>query len=158
MPLKTSKNVIKNSPFMLSPPFNTLALYQVGPSAPPAPSAFTINRSTWVRGTKCEDSFLLVRSTGLKCCLGFYSLACGHTEKEITNHSFPGDMVRANGGTVLPGMRMLIDSTSQGTVISSETAFDIAQINDDWTISEEDRERRIIEAFAQHGVTANIED
>lgn len=50
---------------------------------------FTIDRARWWRGRGFIDSRLVRAEDGRRCCLGFYSLACGYTEKELEGISSP---------------------------------------------------------------------
>lgn len=44
---------------------------------------FTVVRDKWLRGEGAQKSYLLRRSDGKMCCMGFYALACGYDVEDI---------------------------------------------------------------------------
>jgi hypothetical protein len=103
----------------------------------------TINRDKWLRGEPGESSLLRSRD-GKMCCLGFYCLACGVSEDDITDISAPSDI-----RSMLDSQLWLFGST---TYAHSTDCRNLIFINDVRTIGLADRERKIKEVFARHDV------
>lgn len=49
------------------------------------PKIFTINREEWYRGKGSQTSMLLLSQEKKKCCVGFFALACGFSEDQISD-------------------------------------------------------------------------
>ena len=52
---------------------------------------FTIKRSEWIRGDEGDNSRLF-NGSGQKCCLGFYSQACGVSEDDMYDVATPDQL------------------------------------------------------------------
>jgi hypothetical protein len=98
-----------------------------------------IDRGKWLRGEGCDDSYLRRPSDEKMCCVGFYCLALGKTEKEITGIVWPYPILDA-GVDSMPEEARWLDGAADG----------LAQANDDEDI--EYRECDITDIFAQHSV------
>ncbi len=105
----------------------------------------TIDRKTWLRGEGTSASFLLRKSDGKKCCLGFYSLRKGFNKKFIEDKkslpqlpnpekNFPDFCVK---GLEIP--------------INSDFAGELMGINDG-ILEESERESKITKLFKEIGV------
>lgn len=126
---------------------------------------FTIVRSKWARGwdTGGGSTLLYNPTTERMCCLGFYGVACGAvatSEAEsvgIWNQGAPH-------GSQSFWPRWLFEPTYEvkdGTLsISRELTeyYRLTEANDSLDISEEERERRVVEGFARHGIKVNFVD
>lgn len=113
-----------------------------------------IKRSEWLRGEGASKSYLLRDDDGMKCCLGFYSLACGLTEEQIRNKDTVAAL-QLETACALPETLMWLIG---GARWNSEVAISLMDVNDDETKSDVEREAFIIEEFAKHGVTVRFED
>lgn len=103
---------------------------------------FTIERKSWARGA--GDASLFDPGTGLKCCLGFYALSCGLTLEQIALEGDPHDV-----RDILPSeAHWLI----RPELKNSRDALRLMAINDTPIAKEADREAKIVEIFAEHGV------
>ena len=113
--------------------------------------AFDIDRRYWERGNGLGS--LLNPETQKMCCLGFYSLACGLTYKEIENQDLPSsvrlrkEMEWLTEESVLPFDK---------TLSYSEYEDALAYINDESDLKNSDRERKIKARFAKNGITVNF--
>lgn len=112
------------------------------------PKQFTIDRKKWLRGEGSAGSALLRVSDNKMCCLGFYSLALGCTEKDILNI---GEMCDVDA---------FRDETSyyEDRVSEAELQYEhrLMSINDDESMSEIEREALIVALFAQNNVEVNF--
>jgi hypothetical protein len=109
-----------------------------------------IDRSRWRTGganyNETHGSTYLLNSKGYMCCLGFYCLQLGElTENEIRGIGFPEDIRSDN---LNDNMFHLIrkDNIIYGDTWFTTTA---ANINDDSTLDNAEREENIIEHFKQ---------
>lgn len=110
----------------------------------------TIDRRKWGRGVE-GDGKLLHRAddeidAGKMCCLGFYARVCGLTSRQIVDRAMPTG-VSATAQKLLPDWLLL--GTRMGKL--PDVSF-LAHINDDSTISDKVREKKITEIFAKHGI------
>lgn len=103
-----------------------------------------IDRKTWYRG---HQGSRLLRHDGMKCCLGFYALACGMAEEKILNAASPFDVIGWRDPDGKTEGQWLFD----GPIDNSSSCQVLMTVNDDAN-DEEYRERLIAERFAQHGV------
>lgn len=96
---------------------------------------FTVDRQRWIRGVD-GDLARLQTEDGLRCCLGFLSLTCGATVGKITGVAMPwvvsNDLVT----------RMHFEKYS---------LTDLAEVNDDITLSEAAREKKLTKMFKANG-------
>lgn len=116
---------------------------------------FVIERDRWLRGDE-ENSRLLRPSDGKMCCLGFYGLACGLSEERILDVGEPCELSRAFPDWLVENVpndwnarypdepELLTHNTGAASSLMSD--------NDSTEIDDSERERRITETFAFHGV------
>jgi hypothetical protein len=137
-------------------------------AAPPAfHFEFTIDRTTWLRGEGCFESRLLTHD-GKLCCLGFYCLARGFTRKQIFDEAMPMALVGDNGSQ---NLRIKLAELGEPTALLLKTAFPdlfdavdhnhrsltrLAETNDDYLLSDEERERRLTGMFAARKIKVNF--
>lgn len=99
-----------------------------------------IDRKTWLRGE--SNSALLRPSDQKMCCVGFYCLALGLTREQILGKPWP-----YKGETELPESAQWLQAHWE-----NNPDCELAQINDRSGISDAQREPKIAEIFARHGV------
>ncbi len=106
-----------------------------------------IDRSKWLRGEGGTRSVLYRESDGKMCCLGFYALALGASQKDICQVSEPQESTAC-----VPWPEWaLIDLPLSGPANSPETTA-LMTMNDHMQLLDGDRERAIAAIFARHGV------
>lgn len=124
---------------------------------------FTIDRERWSRGGDPEPK--LVRSTdGKMCCLGFFLLACGVSREELLDKDEPQEPFQAifHEAEILEPARVLVnvehddgeddeDGHEDFDVCLSDEGASFIEDNDDPSLDEDERERRIAGRFAKHG-------
>ncbi len=112
------------------------------------PKQFTIKRSKWVRGDRnlnVMGSSRLFNQYGNKCCLGFFSLACGATENEIDGRYY---LYQSKNNDFSIPILPFDDSELR----------DIARANDDPKLSQEDLEEYLIKTFKERDIEVNFID
>lgn len=111
----------------------------------------TIDRTKWLRGEGGKSSALLRESDGRMCCLGFSCISYGVSENNILGvkttrramHDFPEIMEK------LPEwMKYMPDPTEDVPTI----ILLLMEVNDDISISDEKREKKLTEIFSRVGV------
>lgn len=103
---------------------------------------FVVDRQCWFRGLSWYAApAALQTANGLRCCLGFMSLACGAKVKDIIGISMP---------QALPPRVKLIEPELRNPDGDS-MPYDAADLNDDEGITEEVREAKLTKLFAKHG-------
>jgi hypothetical protein len=115
-----------------------------------------IDRSKWIRGKGGAASCLLCPSDGKMCCLGFYSLACGLTEKQIKGAATPVSLGMEGDNPLnnTEGSWLLREGVNSHTLEAKE----LMALNDDSSISDQVREDEITRIFATRGVTVKFVD
>lgn len=129
-----------------------------------------IDRLTWLRG-EGEDQSYLYRATDKKmCCLGFYALACGLTIQDIDSQCTPLEVLRTYHKMIADWL--LKDTPNKYSFPTRKAASDscttLMTLNDfvieddslpakdedaySEVSSEVEREAKLIEEFAKHGV------
>lgn len=108
-----------------------------------------IIRSKWLRGER--PSYLLRQRDRKMCCLGFLGLACGLTKENILNVKIPvrpilGKSIWPKG--IFDGIYDTLSSIAKGLVL----------VNDDITINDSTREKKIKELFSKIDVEAEFVD
>lgn len=111
---------------------------------------FTIVRKEWLHGEGEDASYLFRHSDNKKCCLGFYSLACGLKIKQINGYQTPYQLVRDKNISV-PSW-LIVKSNSPGPKNNSAICKELMEVNDDSTMPEKERESEIKKLFAKAGV------
>ena len=135
--------------------------------------SFVIDRKTWNRGRGGSDSKLLDPSSGLMCCLGHLSLACGARDSDIENIVNPAKIAFAKLSSALErfqehrAWRWLLHrgTFADGRNFNSMACSDAMLINDhsllkdgsyriqDYEFStEKGRERELAKLFSRQGV------
>jgi hypothetical protein len=115
---------------------------------------FTIYRSHWKRPGLQDKTktFLANNTTGLKCCVGFYMLACGVYPKHIKNRRSPEVMYFR-----YPDITGLLSKTEHGYQ-NSDMVNELMFVNDDEEITDAEREIQIQKLFKQQGITVIFKD
>ena len=106
---------------------------------------FIIDRKIWLRGEGTDMSSLLRRMDDKQCCLGIYLEACGMPRDMLREISEPAYVL-----TTLPEETLWLMDTEKYQDINLMT------INDNQDLWETQRERKIAEIFAQHGITVEF--
>lgn len=109
---------------------------------------FTIERSKWFRGQGVDPSFLLTED-GKKCCLGFFSLACGLKKKHIRGIKSPHHIPVK----VPEQMRFLIAGKD-----ASDASVALMSVNDSTVTFEKKREKQLTKLFAKEGIEVEFVD
>lgn len=104
----------------------------------------TIDRTKWLRGEGSERSYLLRTEDGKYCCLGFFSIACGLTDEQISNIHSPIDLTDQVND---PNFEKLLEKPG-----NSYFAYKLMDLNDLQTITEQGRELELTSMFAEEGI------
>lgn len=126
----------------------------------PPRTKVVIKRSQWSRGIKGNCLYLSREDAaevkkwdenngreihaGGKCCLGFACLVLGAEPEQITSLGLPGET-----GLNLPGLTR--ESEIFGDMSDTEFSRYAANINDDQTITDEEREKNLTALAAKNG-------
>lgn len=139
--------------------------------------SFTIDRSKWVRGGKGGEACMLNKQ-GNMCCLGFYAKACGLTDDQLVSKNLPDDVVydsfldkghlnkawlanyQQKDTEIVEWKSKLfkIENSPYGFEFDKKIAINtsicekLADINDDVTLSESEREEKLISSFQKMDV------
>jgi len=100
---------------------------------------FTVDRKTWVRGLKPGIVTKLLNKHG-RCCIGFVCQQLGATDDELRDKGRISDLA--------PGVKLRIGSGLDGGFTWIGEAY---HINDDYKITDAEREKRLSELFAANG-------
>lgn len=122
---------------------------------------FTVKRSGWLRGEGGHPSLLFRPKDQKRCCIGFYLKACGLSDSSLEDKPSPYDIPRVE--TALPAAATWLlehgnGNTSLSSEANSEYCIELMRVNDARLASAPDRERRIIELFAQRGIIVKFVD
>jgi hypothetical protein len=107
---------------------------------------FTIERAKWLRGE--TDSWLLRPKDQKMCCLGFFCLAAGIERDRIWMKTTPQVLCR-DEEQIPHELQGLVDSMGKPT--NSALCTSLIEVNDDNSITDEEREQGIIRLFAKIG-------
>lgn len=118
-----------------------------------------IDRKKWVRGGNGETQ--LLNREGRMCCIGFLCRAVGLSKDEIERYPVVGDLIRSRPQETDSQRNARIQSyQAAGILKAGKAPRDPAWINrcydlnDDGSIVDEERERKLIKTFADKaGVT-----
>lgn len=102
----------------------------------------TINRAKWECGT--GGGKLLRIDTGKMCCLGFFGRSCGISQNALAGKGRPEEVRRSRWPA------WLIHGGNKNS--TSDDTEDLIFANDDEDINGKQREKRIAELFAKHGI------
>lgn len=127
-----------------------------------------VNRPQWHRGQggsgygegDNSPSALLIPGTGKMCCLGFACIAAGLTPDQIRGKGYPYNIeqmtTRARPSEdpkiLPPSLQPLVAYEPDGYVMNSDTGSRLAKTNDDESITDVQREERIIALGAGVGL------
>jgi len=123
----------------------------------------TIDRSKWRCGGDKEcgsnnqrgkGDTSLRNEEGYMCCLGFYSLACGYSEEDITYDKEPCDVVHHDEEEPknhYPDW-LVLPSDGDDYYYNTLSADVLMGTNDNDHLNEKQREEKVTEQFAEHDV------
>ncbi len=130
---------------------------------------FTITRSLWARGGHPNTSLLDIE--GKMCCLGFYALACGYQKTDILNLGEPHEINAHNKDIPLfyPSWLVIAEEVPNECEHWEAESYhmeygvnddggELMKYNDSDRLSESEREAKVAEVFARHGVTVEFAD
>lgn len=115
-----------------------------------------IDRSIWLRGERNGDVYLLRPADGKMCCLGIYLQACGASPDTLRGRRYPSSVAVA-----LPDeARWLLRPGKPVVGVQSDSleTTELAVTNDDNTITDAEREKRIATLLAKHDVRVTFTD
>lgn len=119
---------------------------------------FTIKRSEWARGVARSplDRNCLLNDKGMKCCLGFYSLACGLQPENIKNFGSPSEVTDYEGKI---WDTFLLEKSNFGESRSndSEICNDLIAVNDGLS-TDKFKEEQIVDIFATQDIKVKFID
>jgi hypothetical protein len=125
---------------------------------------FTIDRKTWLRGEGEDDSALLREYDNKMCCLGGIARQCGITGivgelspagvEEDQWDKFPEPLRPLKKPHTLKGVPLANKTYND----NSDLATDMMKVNDDEGISDEEREAKLKELCAPHGIELEFTD
>lgn len=116
-----------------------------------------IDRSRWLRGEGANDSALLRPKDQRMCCLGIYLQSCGVPADDLAGRKYPSSV----HGTMAPEAAWTVsnDPYRGPYAIDNNPAFAVlATTNDNPKLAAREREQRITEVFAIHGVEVTFVD
>jgi hypothetical protein len=121
-------------------------------------TSLVIVRSEWLTPVQSHGEgwnlSMLRNATGLKCCLAFALKAYGCSDEQLTWKMMPA----AVGEFPLFSEKR---SLAQGTgfeITNTEFSVDAAEINDDRTIPNAEREERLTSLFQKNGIALTFVD
>ena len=97
---------------------------------------FQVDRKTWHRGHGANSA--LCMPDGMMCCFGHLGLELGYTKKEMLNKD------------------LLIRLGTDRSNISSIAQSDIARINDNLFITDQERENLLTQEFAKYNIEVSF--
>ena len=104
---------------------------------------FEVKRSNWLRGEGDMDSYLLRAKDGKMCCLGFLGRSCGWSDDALKDRRTPVVF------GFVPDFPDALDLR----------ALDAAMhLNDNASITDQEREAELVKLFAQHGIEVVFND
>ena len=115
----------------------------------------TINRKEWLRGEGDIASVLCRSLDNKKCCLGIALISGGVPEEYLIDMASPVDIRPLD----MPDIYYwLLEEEEEeiDTLINSSDTCRLMDINDDVTISDNEREALIIGIFAMHDIDVNF--
>jgi hypothetical protein len=117
----------------------------------------TISRKRWLpaKDLKRESSNgVLYRYDGKMCCLGFLARQCGAKVKDIVPNVAMPSRIYKGLGLVWPDGLLL--TSADGRLMDSALADQLARINDDPTLTQRSRERKIKVEFKEIGIAVKF--
>jgi len=113
----------------------------------------TINRKEWLRGEGDIASALYRSLDNKKCCLGIALISGGIPEEFLIDLCSPVDIRPLD---IPDTYYWFLEEEEIDTLINSSDTCRLMDINDDTTISDNEREALIIEIFAMHDIDVNF--
>jgi hypothetical protein len=117
------------------------------------PKKLTIRRSQWLRGEGSHRSCLLRSTDSKMCCLGFYALAVGCTSEDIADVKIPSllevKQIRLEG---------LTERGIGDTLDNSSLCWDLVATNDNESLGDSERERKLTALFQTLGTQVQFID
>jgi hypothetical protein len=114
--------------------------------------SFTIDRKRWYRGMNFGSA--LLKQNGKMCCLGFYAKACGLPNKMLCDVETPADVMEC---------AVYLDhcNTEWATKLvkresDTDTTQRIVYVNDDTTLTDTIREKRLIALFKRINIAVKF--
>lgn len=120
----------------------------------------TIDRSKWRCGgnklpsMRGKGQTCLLNNEGFKCCLGSYGEALGIDPQLIKHRHTPGNLIEilVKAAAKIPdGLLKLILEPHTGEWSNSDYACQAMSINDRDTLTDSEREQKLIALAARHG-------
>ena len=105
---------------------------------------FEVKRSNWLRGEGAEESYLIRHEDGKMCCLGFLGRACGVANAEMRGLKNP----------FIPGLAEMFAAKVDASVAYGPAM----ELNDNASITDQEREAELVKLFAQHGIEVVFND
>jgi hypothetical protein len=116
-----------------------------------------IDRQKWLRGEGETKSSLLRGEDGKMCCLGFLGIECGIESERLQDVGAPEDIPRDANESLLEIWKeasfLFVDN-----IYRSMASVQLMETNDDTSISDQERERRLSDIFSKHGVEVEFID
>ena len=115
-----------------------------------------VDRTRWYRGKGSFGARLRIspgqmgEDTGKMCCLGFACLKTGLTKEQIEGFTFPSDAIKEACMEVPKGLLGLINVDSNNN--TSLLASILANINDNTSLNDNDRELELIKFGKEAGI------
>ena len=108
---------------------------------------FTVVRDEWLKGDEEEASKLESKTTGKKCCLGFFGLAAGVKSEYLLGKYAPSDLEEED--SIKFGK--LLTRTSNGEFRETPLCDQIMTVNDSMLTTGYTREVRLRSLFKEAG-------
>ena len=106
---------------------------------------FTVKRSEWLRGEGSGNSYLIRKSDGKKCCIGFVGQQCGISDKTLTGRQDIASFKKSETNNWLPEASLWPAWMKSGDIAAAYEA------NDDKNSSDRIREAELRGIFVAHG-------
>lgn len=108
---------------------------------------FTVDRATWARGD--ANFSRLLTYAGNRCCLGFMAKQCGVPDSVILDVRSPSGL-DASDQQLLPKWLLDVDA-ERAQAGNSPNCYLAMEANDHNQLSDQEREKKLKEIFAQNG-------
>lgn len=114
---------------------------------------YIIQRTSWYRG-KGPSNSRLITASGMKCCLGFMCEQAGIDRIHLIGKTSPNELPY---GIMPQFLQVLVDRSAFG-LSNSKLASVAMTINDNASIDDTEREKRLIELFKPHNIELKFVD
>jgi hypothetical protein len=115
------------------------------------PMKFIIDRTKWLRGEGDDLSFLIRVDDYKMCCLGQVGIQCGIPEDVLTDEHNPSSILLEKRIQWPEPLRPVMNPKYHFTM-ESELSGAMMRVNDDEALSDYEREAKLIELAAPHGI------